>query len=94
MHPYCYPTLPNDSNAAWSCYKQQWTVHDIMAANGDGAKLSGTPKGRPPPGRRGQRGGAGRNDPQVLQAGRDNAWMGPQMVYTLRDPGVSTPTGK
>jgi hypothetical protein len=93
IHPYCYPTLPNDSDISWSTFKQQWTVHDIMVTNGDGDKLVwNTESGAPTDVGTGHVTDAVQAETirQVLQAGLDNLWMGPQLIYTLRDPGTST----
>lgn len=39
VHPYCYPAMPNDTTtASWNTFQRLPLVHDVMAANGDGAK--------------------------------------------------------
>ena len=39
IHPYTFPYMPNDpTTAGWSPFMRLPLVHDLMAANGDGAK--------------------------------------------------------
>lgn len=89
MHPYSYPALPRDpSTASWNTYERLPLVHDVMAANGDGAKqIWLTEFGAPT----GTANGAVSPDVQTamvrqgLLGIQDWAWSGPIFWYSARD---------
>jgi hypothetical protein len=91
IHPYSYPALPRDpSTASWNTYERLPLVHDVMAANGDGAKqIWLTEFGAPT----GTASGAVSLEAQstMVRAGLLGAlewpWSGPIFWYAARDTG-------
>jgi polysaccharide biosynthesis protein PslG len=92
MHPYTYPYLPNDpTTTAWSAFLQLTPMRAVMVAGGDTAKLVwltefGAPTGTDPTAV--TEAVQAQTISIVLQSARDTAWLGPALVYNLRDLGT------
>jgi hypothetical protein len=89
-HPYAYPYAPADCCIGWNAVLYTQTLHDVMAANGDGAKkVWGTESGAP------TAGWGAVSEAQQAEWVRqyfalwDNwSFTGPLLFYTLRDFGT------
>lgn len=92
MHPYTFPSLPDDpSTASWNAFLQMWQMHDVMARGGDDAKMIwmtefGAPTGSAPDAVSEQV--QAETVKTVLTQAREIPWMGPAFVYSLRDAGT------
>jgi hypothetical protein len=93
-HPYAYPFSPL-TDKEWNAYRQTEFIHDVMAANGDGAKkVWGTEMGSPT-------GTAAKDLTEAGQAqavrdyfqgwwnGAFRAFTGPLIWFRLRDDGIN-----
>jgi hypothetical protein len=92
IHPYSYPAQPLDPNtSSWNTFYRMPLVHDVMTANGDGAKqLWATEYGAPT----GTSSVAVSEATQALMVTNAYAaiqqwsWAGPLLWYSMRDAGT------
>ncbi|MDQ1401774.1 MAG: polysaccharide biosynthesis protein PslG [Actinomycetota bacterium] len=92
IHPYSYPAQPMDPNtSSWNTFYRMPLVHDVMTANGDGAKqVWATEYGAPT----GTSTVAVSEATQALMVANAYAaiqqwsWAGPLLWYAMRDSGT------
>ena len=92
VHPYSFPFMPSDSTSVWNAWVKMPLFHDIMVANGDGAKkIWSTEFGAPT-------GNGWRSVTEDTQVAIMNeafsqianwSWAGPLLWYSLRDSGTN-----
>lgn len=92
MHPYTYPSLPDDpSSAEWNAAMQMWPMHDLMTAHGDGGKrIWITESGAPTGTARVAVSEAVQAETVriVVEVAQQTPWLGPVFVYSIQDAGA------
>lgn len=92
MHPYTYPYLPNDpASAGWNAFQRMQLMHNVMAANGDGAKrIWMTEFGAPTS--TNEVGVSTSAQSQAISKAvgdmRTTSYLGPLFIHSLRDSGT------
>jgi hypothetical protein len=94
IHPYSFPALPTEPGTeGWNTFLRMTLVHDLMMANGDGAKKiwstefgapTGTAKGAVSEQRQSEIAS------EAVQAIMQRPWAGPLFWYAQRDNGTNS----
>ena len=98
VHPYTYPVTPSQSSTA-SAWGQLSSIHNLMAASGDGDKKIwltefGAPTNGPDPGDHVTEATQAQILSEAVSILRTESWAGPLFWYEYGDTGTSTRTSE